>query len=195
MNIILAYVAVALVLMMTLSPYLTREFLGTTIVYVANSTDALFKSGYILTDVNGEPIASIYNLIPILSSATSNMTLTLYNPATNQVMTVTESVKNLGMALLGYSALYISPWGIVVENRSFYNLMFWIYTLNLTLALLNAFPAYPLDGGQFLDSLLAKAIKNDSVRMKVMVVLSVVLWSLIALTLYYTLTSGLYRLI
>lgn len=195
MNIILAYVAVALVLMMTLSPYLTREFLGTTIVYVANSTDALFKSGYILTDVNGEPIASIYNLIPILSSATSNVTLTLYNPATNQVMTVTESVKNLGMALLGYSALYISPWGIVVENRSFYNLMFWIYTLNLTLALLNAFPAYPLDGGQFLDSLLAKAIKNDSVRMKVMVVLSVVLWSLIALTLYYTLTSGLYRLI
>ncbi|WP_243681430.1 site-2 protease family protein [Vulcanisaeta souniana] len=56
----------------------------------------------------------------------------------------------------------MSPWGgVVVESRSFYNLMFWIYTLNLTLALLNAFPAYPLDGGQFLDAILASVIKDQ----------------------------------
>jgi membrane-associated protease RseP (regulator of RpoE activity) len=97
--------------------------------------------------------------------------------------------------MLGYSALYLSPWGIVVENRSFYDLMFWIYTLNLTLALLNAFPAYPLDGGQFLESLLSKVIIDRELRGRVMIALSVVLWSLIGLTLYYTLITGLYKLI
>ncbi len=82
-----------------------------------------------------------------------------------------------------------------MESRSFYNLMFWIYTLNLTLALLNAFPAYPLDGGQFLEALLTKVIRDQALRSKVMIVISVVLWSLIGLTLYYTLITGLYRLI
>jgi len=150
----------------------------------------------VITAINGHPIASVYSLISTLSSVSSgNVTLTMYNPVNGAVINEVMSTRNLTMALLGYSALYISPWNIVVESRSFYNLMFWIYTLNLTLALLNAFPAYPLDGGQFLDSLLSKVIVNQSVRSKVMIALSIVFWSLIGLTLYYTLMTGLYRLI
>ncbi|WP_069807361.1 site-2 protease family protein [Vulcanisaeta thermophila] len=195
MNIVLAYLAATLVSLMTLNPYLTREFLGTTIVYVANTTDVVFKTGYVLTHIDGKPITSIYGLIPILSSANSSVTLTLYNPVSGQVVNVVESTRNLTMSLLGYSALYISPWGIVVEDRSFYNLMFWIYTLNLTLALLNALPAYPLDGGQFLDSLLARVIRNDNTRFRVMTAISAILWSLIVLTIYYTVSTGLYKLL
>ncbi len=196
MNIVLAYIAVALVGLALLSPQLTQGLLGTTIVYVVNSTDAAFKTGYVITAINGHPIASVYSLISTLSSVnSSNVTLTMYNPVNGAVINEVMSTRNLTMALLGYSALYISPWNIVVESRSFYNLMFWIYTLNLTLALLNAFPAYPLDGGQFLDSLLSKVIVNQSVRSKVMIALSIVFWSLIGLTLYYTLMTGLYRLI
>lgn len=196
MNIVLAYVAVALVWLALLSPVLTRDLLGTTIVYVANSTDAALRNGYVITAINNKPVASVYSLISILSSTSSeNVTLTLFNPVNGAVFNEVLSTKNLSMALLGYSTLYISPWGIVVESRSFYNLMFWIYTLNLTLALLNAFPAYPLDGGQFLDALLSKVIKDQAVRGKVMMALSAVLWSLIGLTLYYTLVTGLYRLI
>ncbi len=196
MNIVLAYVAVALVWLALLSPVLTRDLLGTTIVYVANSTDAALRNGYVITAINNKPVASVYSLISILSSTSSeNVTLTLFNPVNGAVFNEVLSTKNLSMALLGYSTLYISPWGIVVESRSFYNLMFWIYTLNLTLALLNAFPAYPLDGGQFLDALLSKVIKDGAVRGKVMMALSAVLWSLIGLTLYYTLVTGLYRLI
>ena len=196
MNIVLAYIAVALVGLASLSPVLTRDLLGTTIVYVVNSTDAALKSGYVITAVNNQPVASVYSLISILSSTSSSkVTLTLFNPANGEVFNEVLSTRNLSMALLGYSALYISPWGIVVESRSFYNLMFWIYTLNLTLALLNAFPAYPLDGGQFLDALLSKVIRDQALRGKVMIAVSVVLWSLIGLTLYYTLVTGLYRLI
>ena len=196
MNIILAYIAIALVELVLLSPQLTQDLLGTTIIYVANSTDAAFKTGYVITAVNGHPVASVYSLISTLSSINSgNVTLTLYDPTNNALLYETLSANNLTMALLGYSALYISPWNIVVESRSFYNLMFWIYTLNLTLALLNAFPAYPLDGGQFLDSLLSKVIPEQTLRSRVMIVISVVLWSLIGLTLYYTLMTGLYRLI
>ncbi|WP_243669698.1 site-2 protease family protein [Vulcanisaeta sp. JCM 16161] len=40
MNIVLAYIAVALVELALLSPPLTRTLLGTTIVYVVNSTDS-----------------------------------------------------------------------------------------------------------------------------------------------------------
>ncbi|WP_460173895.1 site-2 protease family protein [Vulcanisaeta sp. JCM 14467] len=196
MNIVLAYIAVALVELALLSPSLTQSLLGTTVVYVANSTDIALKNGYVITAVNNQPIASIYSLISILSSAnSSNVTLTVFNPADGAVLHEVLSTRNLTMALLGYSALYISPWGIVVESRSFYNLMFWIYTLNLTLALLNAFPAYPLDGGQFLEALLTKVIRDQALRSKVMVAVSIVLWSLIGLTLYYTLVTGLYRLI
>ena len=196
MNIVLAYIAVALVGLASLSPVLTRDLLGTTIVYVVNSTDAALKSGYVITAVNNQPVASVYSLISILSSTSSSkVTLTLFNPANGEVFNEVLSTRNLSMALLGYSALYISPWDIVVESRSFYNLMFWIYTLNLTLALLNAFPAYPLDGGQFLDALLSKVIRDQALRGKVMIAVSVVLWSLIGLTLYYTLVTGLYRLI
>ncbi|MGC8606508.1 MAG: site-2 protease family protein [Vulcanisaeta sp.] len=196
MNIVLAYLAVALVELALISPQLTQGLLGTTIVYTANSTDAVLKGGYIITAVNNHPIASIYTLISILSSVSSNnVTLTIFNPVNGAVFNEVLSTRNLTMELLGYSALYISPWGVVVESRSFYNLMFWIYTLNLTLALLNTFPAYPLDGGQFLDALLANVIKNQAFRSKVMIVISVVLWSLIGLTLYYTLITGLYRLI
>ncbi|MGC8543389.1 MAG: site-2 protease family protein [Vulcanisaeta sp.] len=196
MNIILAYIAIALVELVLLSPQLTQDLLGTTIIYVVNSTDAAFKTGYVITAVNGHPVASVYSLISTLSSINSgNVTLTLYNPTNNALLYETLSANNLTMALLGYSALYISPWNIVVESRSFYNLMFWIYTLNLTLALLNAFPAYPLDGGQFLDSLLSKVIPEQTLRSRVMIVISVVLWSLIGLTLYYTLMTGLYKLI
>ncbi|ADY00791.1 peptidase M50 [Vulcanisaeta moutnovskia 768-28] len=196
MNIVLAYLAVALVELALISPQLTQGLLGTTIVYTANSTDAVLRSGYIITAVNNHPIASIYTLISILSSVSSNnVTLTIFNPVNGAVFNEVLSTRNLTMELLGYSALYVGPWGVVVESRSFYNLMFWIYTLNLTLALLNTFPAYPLDGGQFLDALLANVIKNQAFRSKVMIVISVVLWSLIGLTLYYTLITGLYRLI
>ncbi|WP_243666255.1 MULTISPECIES: site-2 protease family protein [Vulcanisaeta] len=163
---------------------------------MVNSTDIALRNGYIITAVNNQPVASIYSLISILSSTnSSSVTLTILNPANGAMFNEVLSTGNLSMSLLGYSALYISPWGIVVESRSFYNLMFWIYTLNLTLALLNAFPAYPLDGGQFLETLLASVIKNQELRSTFMIIISVVLWSLIGLTLYYTLATGLYRLI
>lgn len=68
MNIVLAYIAVALVELASLSPSLTRSLLGTTIVYVANSTDIALRSGYIITAVNNHPVASIYSLISILNS-------------------------------------------------------------------------------------------------------------------------------
>ncbi|MCG2869342.1 MAG: site-2 protease family protein [Vulcanisaeta sp.] len=196
MNIVLAYIAIALVELALLSPALTRDLLGTTVIYVVNSTDTVFKTGYVITAVNGHAIASIYSLISALSSAnSSNVVLTIYDPVNRTMLNEVLSTKNLTMTMLGYSALYLSPWGIVVENRSFYDLMFWIYTLNLTLALLNAFPAYPLDGGQFLESLLSKVIIDRELRGRVMIALSVVLWSLIGLTLYYTLITGLYKLI
>ncbi|MFB6469979.1 MAG: site-2 protease family protein [Vulcanisaeta sp. AZ3] len=196
MNIALAYVAVALVELALLNPQLTQSMLGTTITYIVNSTDITLRSGYVITAINHQPVASVYTLISVLGETnSSSVTLTLYDPINGAIFNEVLSTRNLTMALLGYSALYISPWGIVVKNSSFYNLMFWIYTLNLTLALLNALPAYPLDGGQFLDALLSKIIKNQALRGRLMIIVSVLLWSLIGLTLYYTLVTGLYRLI
>jgi membrane-associated protease RseP (regulator of RpoE activity) len=196
MNIALAYVAVALVELALLNPQLTQSMLGTTITYIVNSTDITLRSGYVITAINHQPVASVYTLISVLGETnSSSVTLTLYDPINGAIINEVLSTRNLTMALLGYSALYISPWGIVVKNSSFYNLMFWIYTLNLTLALLNALPAYPLDGGQFLDALLSKIIKNQALRGRLMIIVSVLLWSLIGLTLYYTLVTGLYRLI
>lgn len=105
MNIVLAYIAVALVELALLSPSLTRSLLGTTIVYVANSTDIALRNGYIITAVNNQPVASIYSLISILNSAgSSNVTLTIFNPANGAVFNEVLSTGNLSMALLGYSA-------------------------------------------------------------------------------------------
>ncbi len=112
MNIVLAYIAVALVELALLSPLLTRSLLGTTIVYVANSTDIALRNGYIITAVNNHPVASIYSLISILNSvSSSNVTLTVFNPTNGAVFNEVLSTGNLSMALLGYSALYISHGG------------------------------------------------------------------------------------
>lgn len=190
MNIVLAYLATLLVVIMINTP-LHPLLGGVVVTHVVNSTH--FMQGDVVLSVNGANIASVYDLYMRLKSV-GYASLTMYNPTIGTYV-VSVNTTNVVAEPLGSSSMYLQSLGIVVSNRPFYDLMFWIFNMNFTLVLLNTLPAYPLDGGQFMDSLLSVLVKNEKLRRRIMIMLSLALWAAVGITIYYTVSSGLYRFI
>ena len=81
---------------------------------------------------------------------------------------------------------------ILVSNTVVYDFLFWMYCLNLTLAMLNTLPIIPLDGGQVIQSILEKICNSEKIIKNIMYCISSILWLALGLTIYYTLRYGFY---
>ena len=156
-------------------------------------------SGYI-HDVDGVYPMSIYDIINIVSLYyTNNITtlnLSILTQTSKTILNLNVDKVEIYIKSLSTIYLYDPSEEIIVKisNNEFYNFLLWVYIMNITLAWLNALPAYPLDGYLYLDSLLELlGFKNEVKRRKTLLILSGILWSLFALTLYYSLKLGIYK--
>jgi len=65
---------------------------------------------------------------------------------------------NLIVALLATVVLYVGVYGSLGANVAFMNIVMAIVTINLSLAVFNLLPVYPLDGSHVFESLLMRKI-------------------------------------
>jgi len=189
-NLLLAYLAVGL-LYLTNMPGIINTLGGVIITGVLKGYPA-YQSGIIngsvLLYANGTAIPSTYSLLYLLEGAKPGEHLILTTLAngvvTNHVVTLASDPNDPGFPFIG----------IMLQNRDFYNFLYWFWTLNVTLVLLNSLPALPLDGGQFVYAIFAR-VMGEKRAMRVTEGLSVVVWGLIILTIYVSIATGLWQLV
>ncbi|GGP19962.1 hypothetical protein GCM10007981_05770 [Thermocladium modestius] len=189
-NLLLAYLAVGLLLIANL-PGLINYIGGVVIAGVIKGYPAYqagIVNGSVLLYANGTAVQSTYSLLYLLEGAKPGEHLiltTLSNGViSNHLITLASDPNAPGFPFIG----------VMVQNREFYNFLYWFWTLNVTLVLLNSMPAFPLDGGQFIYSLLAR-FAGERRAMLVTEVLSIVVWGLIILTIYISISTGLWQLV
>ncbi|NPA23057.1 MAG: hypothetical protein GXO23_01990 [Crenarchaeota archaeon] len=167
---------------------------------VVKSKVAQIPPGSIVLSVGGLHVYNIYDMFPVLSALfnkcqyTHTLLLKVLTP-NHRIMLVPLQVKSCAIydIIRSVSLNSMNIGGILtVENTLFYQFLFWLFNLNITLALLNALPAYPVDGGQFLYALLTEVIESEKARKLILYTLSVLFWSGLLLTIMYTFKAGLY---
>ena len=188
-NILIVYIVCLIYVLISNSPLL-YTLLGVKVIDPQNS---LITTSSIITAINGIKVSSTYDLISKLVTLAQHsevINLQLYDTLRNLEYVVTIGVPKYVKI---YSIFTFEVDGIgIISDTWFYQLLFWIFNINITLALLNALPAYPLDGGHVLDNILQFFKIKEIIRKQLMYMASIFVWSMIGLTLYYTLTYGLY---
>ncbi len=102
-----------------------------------------------------------------------------------------EGIQGLLNVKVSLSELSLLGGKLVVTNTLVYNILLWLLVLNLTLAMLNALPAYPLDGGLVVQTILEELLDQKKAQI-VTYILSVVFWLLLALSIILTFEAHLY---
>ncbi len=190
-NMVLSIVAIGLMylaLIPALQPYLS----GILITGVVKDSPAFYANipaNSVLLAVNGKPIISSLTLLYVLEGLKpgSQVTLTILHSGIIHTYTIVTS-SNPSDPNLPFI-------GITIDDRLFYQFIYWLWTINVVIILLNTMPAWPLDGGQFLYYILLSipGFKEDWAS-KVMYAISAVLWVLFIFTLAISLSSGLWRI-
>ncbi len=188
-NVIFAYIVVALFLLLTHMTVALGHPLG---VKVLRSEVPGIRSGDVIVLVNGMPAASIYHFLTYIHDVKS-AELVIYRPdASTLIRDLIAIPENTVIRFLSASDIYVHPLGLHLANTDVYNFLFWLFSMNLTLVMLNVLPAYPLDGGQILSSLLELTRLSFKARRILMTAVSGVVWAMLALTIFFTIRYGLY---
>ncbi len=182
-----------------ISMYLT-DILGYPLgVVVLDSKIQALPANSIILALNGYHIYNIYDVVSVLLNTfnkcllTHTLTLKILIPGSGvkvvnihvQSCEISRLVKYISFNLLKNDYFTLS-------NTLFYRFLFWLFNLNITLALLNALPAYPVDGGQVLNAFLTELIENEKIRQIILYVISTAFWGGLIITIVYTFKSGLY---
>ncbi len=156
--------------------------------------------GSIILSVNGIHIYNIYDMFPIVEHIfnrcqfTHTLIFKVLVPGKG-IVQVPVQVNSCAMYSIIRSVTLntMNIAGVlIVGNTLFYRFLFWLFNLNITLALLNALPAYPVDGGQFVYSILSELIENEKARKIILHTISILFWGGLVLTILYTFKWGLY---
>ncbi|NPA99909.1 MAG: site-2 protease family protein [Crenarchaeota archaeon] len=167
---------------------------------VVKSNLSSIPPGSIILSINGEQVYNIYDVFPILAKSFLNCqyTHTLILKALvpgKGVSIVKLPVRSCAIYSIVRSATLNSiniENMLVVENTLFYQFLFWLFNLNITLALINALPAYPVDGGQFIYAIISEIIEDERGKKIMLYTLSAIFWSGLIITILYTFKLGLY---
>ncbi|MGC9226060.1 M50 family metallopeptidase [Caldivirga sp.] len=190
-NMILSIVAIGLMylaLIPALQPYLS----GIVITSVIKDSPAFYANipaNSLLLAINGKPIISSMTLLYVLEGLKpgSQVTLTILHSGIIHTYTIITS-SNPSDPNLPFI-------GITIDDRLFYQFIYWLWTINVVIILLNTMPAWPLDGGQFLYYMLLSIPGfREEWASRVMYIISAVLWVLFIFTLFISLSSGLWRI-
>ncbi|ABW01680.1 M50 family metallopeptidase [Caldivirga maquilingensis] len=190
-NMILSIIAIGLMylaLIPALQPYLSGIVI-TSIVKDSPAFYANIPANSLLLAVNGKPIISSLTLLYVLEGLKpgSQVTLTILHSGIIHTYTIVTSSNPSDPSL---------PFiGITIGDRLFYQFIYWLWTINVVIILLNTMPAWPLDGGQFLYHILLSipGFKEDWANW-IMYIISAALWVLFVFTLLVSLSSGLWRI-
>lgn len=190
-NMVLSIVAIG-IMYLALTPILQPYLSGIVITGVVKNSPAFYANipaGSILLAINGKPVISTMTLLYILEGIKpgSQVTLTIYHLGIIRTYTLTTTTNPYDPSL---------PFiGIAVSDRLFYQFIYWLWTINVVIVLLNTMPAWPLDGGQFLYYLLLNipGLREEWAN-RLMIAISAILWALFVFTLVISLSSGLWRI-
>lgn len=190
-NMVLSIVAIG-IMYLALTPILQPYLSGIVITGVVKNSPAFYANipaGSILLAINGKPVISTMTLLYILEGIKpgSQVTLTIYHLGITRTYTLTTTTNPYDPSL---------PFiGIAVSDRLFYQFIYWLWTINVVIVLLNTMPAWPLDGGQFLYYLLLNipGLREEWAN-RLMIAISAILWALFVFTLVISLSSGLWRI-
>lgn len=189
-NIVLAYIVLIVLYLLLYVTLNTGNPLG---VHILKTKNSAFQTSDIIIGVDDKPIFSIYDLIFTFGDYLGkNITLTIYRSEVGFLKLNLYIPKNTTIYLLSTSKCYITNLDILVSNTVVYDFLFWMYCLNLTLAMLNTLPIIPLDGGQVIQSILEKICNSEKIIKNIMYCISSILWLALGLTIYYTLRYGFY---
>ncbi len=196
-NIVLAYITLAVFLLLSLA---TRSLGGPLGLLVAWSNMSNIPPGSRLLELNGTYVLSTYDFVYHLSNILyakcipgTVIVLKFLTPQGAQLLHLKLSQCYLGSILskITLSTVYLKNPPMILKNTVLYEFLFWLFNLNITLALLNALPAYPLDGGQFLEAVLEYATNRKTAHILTMCVSALFFLGLV-LTIVYTFKTGLY---
>ncbi len=197
-NILLAILTVIIYL---LSKYLTNMFGYPLGVIVTNSKISQIPNNSIILSVNGYAIYNIYDLLNVLSKPEVFNICKLHHIIMLKVLIPGKGLEYVNLNVNNCSTQYliqyiglntISLRYFTVSNTLFYRFLFWLFNLNITLALLNTLPAYPVDGGQVLNAFLSEIISDEKLRQILLYTISIAFWGGLVMTIVYTFKAGLY---
>ncbi|MCI4396414.1 MAG: site-2 protease family protein [Thermoprotei archaeon] len=124
------------------------------------------KPGWIIIAVNGTPIQAPGDLSPIISqyaNSTVYFNMTLYDPKTNatfwKMVYKPDNFSRIGVVL--EQARGPSP----IPDSIYYpllNLLFYLYIINISLALINSAPIFITDGGKVVSEIIGWKIKGNA---------------------------------
>jgi len=196
-NILLALLTVLIYEIAKLVTVSTGHPLG---LIVIKSKLADIPPGSIVLSIGGSQVYNIYDVLPAISHEflkcqyTHTILLKVLVPGKGITIVklpvrscaVYSIVKSMTLNTINLENM------LVLENTLFYQFLFWLFNLNITLALINALPAYPVDGGQFIYAIISEITENENARKIILYTLSIVFWSGLLITILYTFKSGLY---
>lgn len=196
-NIFLAYITLIVFLILELLTKISGNPLG---ILVTWSNITSIPPGSRLLEINNTYVFSTYDFMYHLSNLLyekcfpgSVLLLKFYTPEGVRFLHLKLSQCYLGylVSKITLSAIYLKNPQMILKNTVLYEFLFWLFNLNITLALLNALPAYPLDGGQFLEAVL-EYVTNEKIARILTMCISALFFLGLVLTIVYTFKTGLY---
>lgn len=207
-NIALAGIALSVVLILSSSfiPYAFQpDGLTITSITPNGPAEGVLKEGMIVTNINGYPVNNRTDYTDLILNKTKpGDKLTYITDQGTYTITSTGQPNNASITYPGTRSethLVVKPdvsdnYGETLPWFLYYlsDVGYWVFALNLVVALFNLLPLKPLDGGIILEELLGYKLSEEMVG-KIVSSVSVVMVSIVAFLIISSIVPGIIRMV
>ena len=207
-NIALAGIALSVVLILSSSfiPYAFQpDGLTITSITPNGPAEGVLKEGMIVTNINGYPVNNRTDYTDLILDKTKpGDKLTYITDQGTYTITSTGQPNNASITYPGTRSethLVVKPdvsdnYGETLPWFLYYlsDVGYWVFALNLVVALFNLLPLKPLDGGIILEELLGYKLSEEMVG-KIVSSVSVVMVSIVAFLIISSIVPGIIRMV